>query len=464
VDAFATSLRSIAIDLDSQPRDALSGAQLHLRASIYHHLEELDAALRYYDAAIEKYAAEGEPAMRALCLLDSGDLLHEFRQPALAHIRFRQAWKELRNTLTPEERLPLLFELYAKAMEADSHRRIGNLGEAELLLGEVMHLATQLPETHPLRAFALERRGWLQLDNWKLDEAEADFRAALDIRRSHDPENHRARHFIYWNMQGVGMAQMYQGEADAARQLFRALLEQIDRPPREITSKQRRELLDRRPNLHERLADTSLFLGNDGPDDHGNDPVRELEEAIATAQDQRFLTDGRKAILIRLQYKAAVVRALRGDVEQATRHVDAARAIELAASAKPSTTTSAAPQGRRRPNFEMTKQAAMAALLWKSNNGAPRESGRNELMQMIAAADAGLPRDDLLLLLYVGEQLVESDELAPRDRVALARQMQKLIRVQSFPAQDPKAGGSPARVPGVFQRYLTVAEQAGAKE
>jgi tetratricopeptide (TPR) repeat protein len=460
-EAFADSLRAIADELDSQPREALSGQQLHLRAVIYHHLKELDAALRYYDAAIDRYALEDQPALRSLCLLDSGELLHDFRQPALSHTRFRRAWKELKDSLAPGEPLPPLFELYAKGMEADAHRRIGNLGEAESLLNDVWVLAETLSKSHPLRAFALERRGWLQLDNWKLPEARADFQAALAIRENQDPENHRARHFIYWDKQGVGMAHLYDGESNEARQQFEELLAKIDRPPSEITRKQRDELLDRRPNLHERLADALLFTGAAAPMGEA-DATAHLDAAIGTAEDQGFFTDGRKSVLIRLQYKAAVVRALQGNVKGAEQHLEAARAMETV-DPKPSASSESSAT-RRRATPELTKQAALAAVRWKSDGMPAQDTGRRELMEMIAEVDVGLPRDDLLLLLYIGAAVLESNELAPRERTALAGQMQTMIGVQPFPPQGATADDLPPRVPGLFRRYLQIAEQASAKE
>jgi serine/threonine protein kinase len=463
-DAFAQSLRSIATELDSPGRrESLTGVELHVRAVIYHHLEQLEAASRYYDAAADRYREEEQPTLRSLCLLDWGELLHDFRQPALAHSKFRQAWRELRNSLPPDEPLPPLFELYAKAMEADAHRRIGNMREAESLLLRVWQIASELPSAHPLRAFAHERRAWFHLDNWRLEEAQIDFQTALKIREAHDPENHRARHFIYWDQQGIGMSQMYDGEVEDARAVFQTLLKQIDVPPGEITIKQRRELLDRRPNLHERLADTSLFSGNGQSTENGADPATELDLAIATAEDEKFQLDGRKSILIRLHYKAAVVRALRGEIEMAQSHVNAAQTLEAQLPVKTSSDVDAT-RNERPPTYALTKELAIATLEWKSEDDDETKRGLERLANAVANASAGLPRDELLLLLYVGENLLNTQDLSAAARVKLAQEMRQLIRVQSFPGDNSSASPSNARIPGVFQRYLRISEQAGGKE
>lgn len=460
-DDFALSLGNIANQLDSRPRDSLSGVELHLRGAIHHHLGQFDSAVRFYNAAAERYAQEEQPALRALCLLDWGELLHTYRQPARAHSKFRQAWQQLSDASPPGEPMPPLFELVAKVMEADSHRRIDNMAEAETLLRRCWEIAATLPEQHPLRAFVLERRAWLHLDNWRLDEAKDDFQAALAIRESHEPENHRARHFIYWDMQGVGMTQLYSGDAVAARRVFEQLIEQMDMPKRGVTKKQRAELEQRRPNLYERLADTALFSGAAIVSGADVDPARELDAAILAARRLKFAADGRKAVLIRLEYKAAAVRALRGDLTQAAQHRDEAMALEETTSEAPSS-ESDPPPARRRSNFALTKQVALATLDWRSPDDGEQHRGRNRLMELIAGAPSGLLRDDLLLLLYVGENLLQSDELAPAERRELAQQIRQLILAQPFPAQNPAVAGSAPRVPGVFQRYLKMAQETAA--
>jgi serine/threonine protein kinase len=460
---FALSLRTTANSIDSKPRASLTGAELHLRAVIHHYLQELEPASRMYDEAVKKYEQENQPALRALCLLDWGELLHGFRQSASAHSKFNLAWREFANSLAPGESLPPLFELYAKAMEADSHRRIDNMKEAESLLGRAWQIAETLPERHPLRALVLERRGWLHLDLWELEKAQDDFEQALSIRRSHEPENHRARHFIYWDQQGVGMAKMYQGEATEARKLFRELLAEIDSPPRRITTRQRTELEDRRPNLYERLADTALFTGSDELDGMMINPVDELEAAIQYAESLNFAEDGRRAVLIRLHYKGAVVRALRGEnPSRAQEH--RRQAVQLETEARTKSSSGSQSTVARPPTYELTKKIALAVLAWKSGAAAGQESGRRELREIVETAGSGLSRDDLLLLLYVGENLLESEELTPVEETALAEQIRQVIRVQPFPPAQPGDSHSPPRIPGVFRRYLEMAEQVAAQE
>jgi hypothetical protein len=452
-DEFAISLRQTANSLISKPQESLTGAELHLRAVIHHYLQELEPAERMYKDAADRYAAENQHELRALCFLDWGDLLHGFRQPAKAHSQYRLAYQ----ALPTDEPLPPLFEVYAKAMEADSHRRIDNTKEAESLLQRAWHVAQTLPPEHPLRALVLERRGWLNLDLWRLEEAQSDFQEALAIRRAGEPENHRARHFVLWDLQGMGMAQMYAGDAVAARRAFHDLLDQINEAQEEMTKKQLIELEDRRPNLYERLADTALLTGSDTLDGMQIDPAAELESAIQFARSLDFADDGRRSVLIRLEYKLAVVRAMRGELAAAQERRDEAARYENEGSSSTSAPTSAA----RRATFEVTKQIALAGLEWRSEDATAQQAGRDKLLTLIETAPSNLDRDDLFLLLYAAENLLKSNQLAAEEQAALAEQIRNLIPVRSFPSADPSEPEAARRVQGVFARYLDLAPNTG---
>jgi hypothetical protein len=453
-DEFAISLRQTANSLLSKPQESLTGAEAHLRAVIHHYLEELEPSAKMYEAAAAHYHEENQPELRALCFLDWGELLHGFRQPAGAHSKYRLA----QQAMPSDEPLPPLFELYAKAMEADSHRRIDNTREAESLLRRAWDVAQTLPQQHPLRALVLERRGWLNLDLWRLDEAREDFQEALAIRRSGEPENHRARHFVLWDLQGIAMVNMYSGDAVAARQSFQELLDQINAAEGELTKKQLIELEDRRPNLYERLADTALLTGSDALDGMQIDPAEELESALQFAESLNFADDGRRAVLIRLEYKAAVVRAMRGELQLALERRDEAVKYENAAREGSSGGSAA---GARRPTYELTKQVAEAALKWKTDDHAARDEGRAELLAIIRTAPSNLDRDDLFLLLYAAENLLKSGELASDDTAALAEQIPNLIPVKSTVPDGASEPDAARRVQGVFARYLELAQFAG---
>jgi hypothetical protein len=455
-DEFAISLRQTANSLLSKPQESLTGAELHLRAVIHHYLQELEPANRMYEAAAVRYDREKQPELRALCFLDWGELLHGFRQPARAHSRYRLAYQ----ALASDEPLPPLFEVFAKAMEADSHRRIDNTREAELLLQRAWEVAQTLPAEHPLRAMVLERRGWLNLDRWRLDEARDDFQQALAIRRAGEPDNHRARHFILWDLQGIAMVNMYAGDALAARRQFQELLDQINAAQGEMTKKQLSELEDRRPNLYERLADTALLTGSDTLDGMKIDPAEELESALQFAKSLKFVEDGRRAVLIRLEYKAAAVRAMRDETLLAQERRDEAMRYETEA-AESSTTNSTPPRIGRQSTFESTKRIALAALEWKSDEPSAQEAGRARLLAFIRTAPSNLARDDLFLLLYTAENLLKSNELAADEAAALAEQIRHLIPVKSFPSADPSEPEAARRVQGVFARYLELAQTAG---
>jgi hypothetical protein len=269
----------------------------------------------------------------------------------------------------------------------------------------------------------------------------------LAIRRSGEPENHRARHFILWDLQGIAMVNMYAGDALAARQAFQDLLNQINAAQGEMTKKQLLELEDRRPNLYERLADTALLTGSESLDGMSINPAEELESAIQFAESLAFAEDGRKAVLIRLEYKLAAVRAMRGEQELALERRNEAVAYEKEASA--SSPTSSA--GGRRATYELTKQIAQSVLKWKSEDRGASGEGRGELLALVETAPSNLDRDDLFLLLYVAENLIKSKELSAGEEETLAQAIHNLVPVKS--SSGPAAQG-------VFARYLEMAQAA----
>jgi uncharacterized protein YbjQ (UPF0145 family) len=253
----------------------------------------------------------------------------------------------------------------------------------------------------------------------------------------------------------MGMAEMYAGDAVAARQAFHDLLDQINEAKQgEMTKKQLLELEDRQPNLYERLADTALLTGSDTLDGMKIDPAAELEAAIEFAESLKFAKDGRRAVLIRLEYKLAVVRAMRGELVAAQERRDEAARYESEASSS----ASAPASGSRRAAYELTMQVAIAALEWKSANPTFQESGRDKLLTLIKTAPSNLDRDDLFLLLYAAENLLKSKELAADEKAALAEQIRNLIPVPSADSSEPEVA---RRVQGVFARYLELAQAAG---
>jgi hypothetical protein len=108
-----------------------------------------------------------------------------------------------------------------------------------------------------------ERRGWLALDGWRVADAVERFEEVIAQRqKSADIGNRRAQFFIFFDQQGLAMAERLRGQAEASRSLLATLAEQLNlalTDGKRYSAKQRSELKSRLLNTLERSADTYLY-------------------------------------------------------------------------------------------------------------------------------------------------------------------------------------------------------------
>jgi hypothetical protein len=454
---FADRLRSAA-------QDELSGSDLHLLAIVQHHADDVAAANAAYEAAEKRYEREGQRALRALCLADWGQLRLRERRPALAHDKFARAREVLAESSAAPRDLELtdLFRGDALCWEGDAHRGYTNWEPARALLAEATRLAAGLPDDHPQRALCHERLGWYHLDVWRLAAAGRDFDRAIACRSRHDrEENHRALHFLYWNRQGRAMVDFYEGQISRAAGTLRQMLDEI-RTSSKITTRQREELKQRRPNLLERLADAVLVEPSQAVEAH-----RVLAEAVRVARDEeRFDSDARWPVLIRLMYKTALAAALAGEGREAQRLLETAREqvrnfeskapIDFAGG--PLAALRPADARRKQAGYGLTRELAESVVEWRARSGALLDRARQTLVAHLGRNPASVSRDELLLLLVVAERLLVDPATPAAMREEAAGYLATLAAVEpkGKPA-DSTPDSQPWRRPRLFQRYADVA-------
>lgn len=458
-EAVSDVMNQIASQLtEKQAEAALDGAQWHLLAIMRRQHDEFADAATAYESALAAYQGEGRHGLAALCLSDWGQLRLQERKPALAQEKFNRAREILfQQSQTPREVLRL-FELDSLCGEADAHRGYNNWERAREHLERAAPIAAALPESHPLRAFFHERSGFYHLDVWRVDRAKREFATGLAIREQNDRDgNERAVHFVWWNRQGQAMADFYLDDAAACVDAIESLLpEGMAETTHNFTDRQIRELRARQPNLLERLADAKWI----DPDTR-RDAVGHLTSAVRIAEDvDNFRADGRWTILVRLKFKLALLSLLVGDGAGARKtFADAER--EAAEFAKEGVVARSARTGRsgRPPSFDATQKIAAACLDWQSDGGEPKDTGMRRLLDQFHRQPADVLRDELQLLLFVGQWFLEMPDGAmdaeTKRQLAQGLHRQCAIRPKDDPIGEEEAGGW--QLPRLLARYRELA-------
>ena len=246
------------------------------------------------------------------------------------------------------------------------------------------------------------------------------------------------------------MVDFYDNRITDARDALRAMLA----PPRgEVRRKQYDQLKSRYPNLHERLADIGLVNR-----DLDVNPLEELQNAISTGESEGFRDDGRWGHLVRLMFKSAVVAALGSGLDPAKKRLETAQGeLEKFQKYQPAGATRAT-SGKRSQVFATAQDLAAACVDWLHADAVIKDRGRRALLTQLGRSPIEIPRDDLLLLLYVGDHLSREKSLVEADRQVVARAMSALTEIGPKAAavdiRDSKETGTPA----LFAEYR---KQAG---
>jgi serine/threonine protein kinase len=458
-EAVRDVMNQIATQLKTkQTEGELDGAEWHLLAIMRHQHNEFADAATAYDSALAAYQSEGRLGLAALCLSDWGQVRLQERKPALAQEKFNRAREILfQQSQTPRETLRL-FELESLCGEADSHRGYNNWGEARERFLRAMPIAESLSAHHPLRAFFHERTGFYHLDMWRVDRAKRDFATGLGIREQNDRDgNERAVQGIWWNRQGQAMADYYLNDAESCIAAIESLLpEGMAEMSNRYTDRQMRELRARRPNLLERLADAKWI-----ETETRSEAVDHLTQAIRIAEDvDDFRADGRWSVLVRLKFKLAILSLITGDAAKArTVLEDAEReATEFGKSGVVARASRAGRSGRP-PSFEATQKIASACLDWQSSDQETRAAGLQRLLDQFQRQPADVSRDELQLLLIVGQWALElpagSTDAETKRKLASGLRRQCDILPKEDPIGEEEPGGW--QLPKLLARYRDVA-------
>lgn len=233
----------------------------HFRAVRAHKSAQWQAAEDSYERALNAFDQESPtPLPAALCRADYGEMLYMRGEFEDAAVQFRAASASLASRQDDF----LEFLVYVKGREADSLRKLPESNaSARELLERAEGLAQRLPKDHPLSAYLSERQAWLALDDWRVSEAVEHFVQAVRIRqKSAELGNLRSKFFIFFNQQGLAMAERLRGRDEEAQEylenLSKSLAEALADEQR-TSAKQRSQLRSRYLNTLERRADSALY-------------------------------------------------------------------------------------------------------------------------------------------------------------------------------------------------------------
>jgi hypothetical protein len=127
-------------------------------------------------------------------------------------------------------------------------------------------------------------------------------------------------------------------------------------------------------------------------------------------------------VLVRLRFKLATLSALSGSLADAKAEFD--KAVQTSDELREAGTATAGRIVRARSSrFDVTRELATACLDWNSPEAARREDGVRRIVAQFSANELEFTRDELLLLMFVGEKFLkggEPDEADARRKVATA--------------------------------------------
>ena len=421
--------------------------QLHLKAVILHRLTRWSEAADAYEAALKLYEEQNTAVeLRALCAADYGRMFFDLKEYRKAIPKFRVARKLVDSRL---------FTVYCLCQEADAFRRWGDVEAAEETLNEAEQIAgagqQPLSRHHPLKAAVFERRAWLDIDCWRLNEAKKLFEDANCIRKTNrDRGNPRSWRLILFNEQGRAMAEHFLGNQAQAVKIYRKLLKDIDDAvagstiTKELTKKQKTELRQRRPNLYDRLSDCYLF----GSSIDADEACLAISEAIKHAEDENFDQSSRWPHLNCLRYKLCLGYVLTGRRDEAQELFAAAEQIEHQKQQQHQLSS-----GQSRI-FAATKQVAGALIELRSDDQLRRHKGRQTLEGIILNVKPGdVDRQNIEALLLATETLLGSDLT---DQRLTGRITRRLMTITEGPRGSPDSEITQR----YLQRYLRAAHAA----
>ena len=176
-------------------------ADRHTEALLQHKLAALAGQRRVwpkeaqdaYDEALRQYAeAEGgQRQLRLLCLADSALLASRIRGD------FKEAGRRFDEALGAAD-APALFRVETLAAYGAEAAAAGEYNDSLFLEArKVLDGSEAGRRSHPLAAHVCERYAWSLMDQWKVEEASAQFQAAYNIRWTNQRESQNPFAAIY---------------------------------------------------------------------------------------------------------------------------------------------------------------------------------------------------------------------------------------------------------------------------
>ena len=451
-----------------------SPTELHLFAGILHHLSANNSEYallteQFYKAAIDSYHESDpvEKVLRALARSDFSRFLGDRREYSQSILRAQEAAADIPDAM--------LFQVSVHCQMADQYRKLENLKRAfEQLKGgedtaEAWAKRANLAADHPLRAEMLERRAWLRVDGWHMQQAIDAFETATQIREANQNQgNAFAWRPMLFNKQGQAMALHFQGrggtdpadEPPTALTIYEDLIQTILHGGGRLHG-EGAEARDRLPNICERKADVYLF--GDPPD--YEQAQKALGQAAAEAETLNFRNSATLWFyLARLYYKKSLALALAGP-EYATlpeshsnspKHwLARAKALEADFEKK----MAAAPETfhKQQKVFEIEKKAALALISRKADNSYDAQAWE-ELRKVIDNVQPEqVNRTNIEVLLLVIKAVFDSGTL--KDETELVILADQLLLF----TEGPRNGNPQIRLhylKPVFQSAIKAIEEA----
>ena len=300
---------------------------LHLSAVLHHALAHWQEAETRYQAALDACADQPAYPLRPLILLDYARMQLDSKNYDAAISNFA----EVRSISAS----PLL-SMISHCLEAEAGYRGSSDPRLTHPLKQMAQASDQSPlgPNHPLRAYLLERQGWILNEAWRFSQAIESFAGSRRIiaqQMALTPVANRQIPVLeIWSRQGEATAINFRDGPDAASLVYRQLVDEIDRtlnyaddaPQRfgQLTPSQRQQFRERLPSICLRLGDCYLR-----PPPTASDQAQRWEQAarwygrcINDCIDLNWEEADRRARwVIDWRYKQCLPAALSGQLDRA---------------------------------------------------------------------------------------------------------------------------------------------------
>lgn len=383
----------------------LAAIRHHLAANNDHFAKPADEA---YRKAIAAYDREGEKRLKALCLTDYSLLLIDlnFASEAINQFDLAEGLVDDMDTATPAK--TLLFRAQIRSSKAVAYETLFDwsseahcLDEAQALLGAL----GPRPKPHPLQASSCEQVAWMKMWQWDVRAAAELFGKAREMRSNSEGRNRVSYLEKLHDLHGEAMIQRFRGHPRRAQDALDAILKDIDaklaHPETKNDEVHTRNLIERKFNSLERLADCDLYDGRPAL------AIKAVGAALGFGRENSLFKGGDRSNEVRLHCKYALAYALAKDFANAKQKIQ--RALEL--------TPKEIPSNAEGPRTWVDSKAKLHNQVIGSIvrlGGEGREQARGELREILRTRGEKLDRDSHELLMLAADLLIASDRTDPK--------------------------------------------------